>query len=366
MLSKIVTATIAASAMAAGLAVPALADGTASGGWQTLKLPGAGAWSAVDDISSAGGAQWAVVTGIGTGSGSVWENSGSGWSRASVPLPAGYGEPDIHAGSATDVWAFGLDYKSMDYSGGFDALHWNGSTWAAAGMFDHPNVVGAGNVNSALVFNPANVWAFTNGLGNLNALDGSAWHWNGTAWSRVNAPGPGLSCASALSPASIWACDGGSVAHWNGRSWTAMPVTSLLPSDEDFQQVNAVVAESPDNVYAVGDANGPNFSGPLVVLHWNGRIWAKVAAYADGDVSAAGAVSDGQGGLWLALTSAPGTLLHWTGAQLTKVSLPVPASTVTLDSIARTAAGAILAGGYLHPAGLPEGEGTPVLFTYTP
>lgn len=362
MLKKIATAMIAAGALATGLTVPALADGTVAGHWQTMQLPTVGkGWSYVASVAAAGGVRWAVVND--NGEDAVWKNSGAGWSRTSLPLPSGYGQSDIIAGSATDVWAFNLDVDSIDYSGGFDALHWNGSSWSAAGKLDSPNLNGAGYISSAIVFGPANVWAFTD-LGDTGA--GIAWHWNGGNWSRVNAPKAGLSCGSALSASSIWACDGTSIAHWNGRSWTAASVASLLPSDNNFQKVNAVVAESPHNVYAVGDANGQDNSGALVILHWNGRNWSKVAGYAGGDASPGSVVSDGHGGLWLAVTNAPGVLLHWTGTQLTSVRPPLAAGPVGLDSLARTSAGPLLIGGHIHAAGEPAGNGTPVLFTYTP
>jgi hypothetical protein len=368
MLKTFAAVTVAAGALTAGFAVPALAGGTTAGPataghWQTMKLPGVGPWSEVSDVTAAGGVEWAVASAYDNLGETVWKNSGSGWSPTALPLPKGYGGSNLRAGSAADAWAFSLDYDSIDYSGGFDVLHWNGGSWSADGHI--PNLSGAGRVTSAIVFGPADVWAFTNGDGG-DMKDGTAWHWNGRAWSQSTAPGAGLSCGSGVSGSSIWACDGTSVAHWNGTSWTATSVAGLLPSDNNFQRVNAVVAEAPDNVYAIGDANGQNYSGPLVLLHWNGRTWTKIASYGGGDVVPDGVASDGHGGLWLAVTGDPGTLLHWSGGQLTRIGLPIPASIVNLASVTRTSAGTLLIGGYIHPAGQPSGRGTPVLFTYTP
>jgi hypothetical protein len=358
MLRAGVTAVIAAGAVAAGLAGPALAAGPAPGGWRMVDLPQPG--GRVIEVAAAGGVQWAVVTNNSTEKTTVWANSGSGWSQTRLPV---YPPFDLglylRAGSAADVWAF-VPYTSgrSDGPAGFDAVHWNGAAWSSAGSFANPD--GGGSVNDAVVLGPADVWVFS--APGVRGT-GAAWHWNGSAWSRVSAPGTGLSCGSALSPSSIWACDGSAVAHWNGSSWTLTSVASmLLPADGSLDVVKAIVAESPDNVYAVGGGNAHSDLGPVVVLHWDGRAWTRIVSYGFGTITPFGVAGDGHGGLWWMTGPVYPAVLHWTGGKLIDVSLLIPIDAVDLYSLARTsAAGAMLLGGQLR-----SGAFGPVLVESSP
>jgi len=359
MLRMALMAVIAAGAVAAGLAVPALAAGPAGGGWRMVDLPQPD--GRVIEVAAAGGVQWAVVTNNTTEKTTVWDDSGSGWAQTTLPVyPAPFNLGlYLRAGSAADVWAF-IPYTSGRSAGpaGFDAVHWNGTAWSAAGSFANPD--GAGSVNDAIVLGPADVWAFS-GPGDRGT--GTAWHWNGSAWSRVSAPGTGLGCGSALSPNSIWACDGSSVAHWNGSSWTLTSVASmLLPAVGSLDAVNAIVAESPDNVYAVGDGNAHSDLGPVVVLHWDGRAWTRIVSYGFGTIAPFGVAGDGHGGLWWMMGPVFPSALHWTGGKLIDLNQPVPIDAVNLYSLARaSAAGAMLIGGQLR-----SGKYGPVVVEYTP
>jgi hypothetical protein len=358
MLRTTMTVMIAAGAIAAGLTGLAMAAPD-TGGWRTQELPQPG--GRVTEVAAAGGVQWAVVVDNLSRQSTVWRNSGSGWSRTTLPVqPVPFSPgPYLHAGSADDVWAFVPHTPPTSaVPTGFDVVHWNGIAWSAAGSLGNPG--GASSIDDAVVLGPADVWAFSDpGVRDT----GTAWHWNGTAWSRVTARGTGLGCGSALSASSIWACDGSSVAHWNGSSWTVTSVARLLvPALDRFTAVNAIVAESADNVYAVGDGNdnGRNSLGPVVLLHWDGKTWTRVASYGFGIIAPDAVCGDGRGGLWWTTSFGNPPLLHWTGGRLIQVSLPIEADGPSLDTMARTSAeGSMLVGGY-------SGRLGPVLLEYTP
>lgn len=89
-----------------------------------------------------------------------------------------------------------------------------------------------------------------------------------------------------------------------------------------------------------------------MVLHYNGHKWVRVAErlarFGPAEVS-----YDGDGGLWLTLgtlnnTSVP-TLVHYTDGRLIQATLPVNATTISVDSVARIPGTTQqLAGGFTH------------------
>jgi hypothetical protein len=214
------------------------------------------------------------------------------------------------ASSASDVWAFGLS----------GAVHWNGSKWVAAGS----DAV----ISDAIVFGPADVWAFSN--------DGGISRYNGRSWSPL-AGSSGLVSGNALSPTSVWAGGGSVVAHWNGRSWTRTSVAKLIP---DSAPVAVVYAASADSVYAITGTTEPGQSSYL--LHWNGRAWSRAATIPDGVFGPGDLTGDGSGGIWVDSLSAG--IMHYSHGRLTTARLPI--SGIAIKSLARIPGTAdILAGG---------------------
>jgi hypothetical protein len=201
----------------------------------------------------------------------------------------------------------------------------------------------AKQVGGAAVISRSNVWVFGEPV--VPGAGLGTWHYNGHTWKRVSS-GHGLQGGSALSASSVWAFGGASVAHWNGHTWTRTSVKSLLPARTTLNDpaVMAIYAASKNSVFAVGNGNTQDDGGPLVVLHYNGHAWSKVAQgsaakFAGSDVL--GQVApDGHGGLWIPVpgfSGAPSHLVHYSGGHLTAAALPVTTQA--------------LAGGFTHAAG---------------
>jgi hypothetical protein len=111
-------------------------------------------------------------------------------------------------------------------------------------------------------------------------------HWDGTAWHHVESPNTDevyneLAAVVAVSPNDVWAVgqysNHGSgdcqslIEHWDGTSWQQVPI------DEPgiASRLNAVTASGPDDVYAYGQY----FDGTLprtLVEHWDGSTWSLV------------------------------------------------------------------------------------------
>jgi len=348
----VASAVIAATAAAS---YPALAAPATAQTWHIVKQVHTGSFggfSAVTAVGKNGG--WAF------GQGSVptaWRRSGSTWTQ--VPFPGKSGEVVVvaRATSATNVWAF------TDYGTRSRALRWNGHSWSVEATFSR-------ELGGAVVFSPTNVWVFgqpyypSGGLG--------AWHYNGHTWSAV-ASGRGLEGGSALSANDIWAFDGSDVAHWNGHTWSRTSVAHLLPAKQELNgpAVTGVYAESPHNVYAIGNGNLEDEGGPIVILHYNGYQWSKVAEgnYGDGTQPDQEATSDGHGGLWIPMPFASdgqqSYLLHYSGGHLTQAGLPGGTSRMTVQDVALIpGTSAVLGAGESHAYQKPGTDVVAVLLQY--
>jgi hypothetical protein len=357
------TGHVAGAGHTADAARAAILTEAGSPSWRVVKdLPG-GVHGYV--VTAAGpGSEWAFG-GNGTGKPSAWENRGAGWSQ--VPFPGTAGEEVTAAGasSSSNVWVF-TDHVG-DEGGGVGAMRWNGRAWSSVGLWY------IGQIDSVAVLSPTDVWVFGAPM---------AWHWNGKGWWEVSATGGGplVDGGSARSADDAWVyggidgaaeAPGADVAHWNGRSWKNTSLARLLtvsrlgPGD-----VTAIYEQSPDSVYALGSASvyvsTSNPAGAdLILTHWNGSTWSRVAQD-PGLSSTSGTIAgDGRGGLWLAdvITLHGRALLHYavsrqgSDGKLTTVSMPSTA--VQVGSVAQIpGTGAALAGGYA----VPRQGGTPADF----
>ena len=345
---------------AAGLAGPARAAAitpASAPAWRVVKsVPGAD-FTAVAATGRAGG--WAFATSA-AGPGpapSAWRRSGSSWTR--VPFPGQRDEVVMaaQATSAGDVWAFTTGGSRSR------ALHWNGRAWSVQRTFTR-------QIGGAAVIGPGDVWVF--GQPVFPAASFGAWHYDGRTWSQV-ASGRGLEGGSGLSARDAWAFEGTDVAHWNGSAWSRTSVARLLPARQashlNDPAVTGVFEQSRDSVYATGNGNQQDDGGPVVLLHWNGRQWPKVAGglFGFGVQPVQQISSDGHGGLWLPMPGA-GTqksyLLHYAAGHLTAAALP-GATRTSIGTVSRVPGTAqVLAGGFTHAANQPATGDAGVLVQY--
>jgi hypothetical protein len=275
-----------------------------------------------DSVTAAGpDAEWLFATGNGVeDAATAWENTGGGWRQFRIGTASAESVTSATALSAHDVWAF-----INDGSAGGQAWRWNGSSWSAEHTFPRP-------VSGAIVLSDSDIWVFGYAIG-LSG-DTAPWHFNGRQWSRV--AGSQLAGGSASSPGDVWAYGGAYVARWTGNGWARTSLARFLPPLQpacggktcagylNEPAIDAVLALSPGNVYALADSNGQDNSGPWSVLHYNGHTWSRVSAQFQGGV-ADGLVPDGHGGLWISVTPGCcglGVIDHYTNGTVTTVPLP--------------------------------------------
>jgi len=313
--SPILLATAAASALALAPALPAAAaDIPAAASWHTsfqVAGPNFPEFTAVTATSSSNA--WAFEA-VGSKAPAAFRFNGSSWARQSFPGSSGDLVVSASASSASNVWAF--TFKGH-------VLRFNGTSWSKVKRFSK-------QIMSGLAISSTDVWVF-------GSPGAGTWHYNGSSWTR-SVSGKGLQVASALSASSIWAVGGTNVAHWNGRSWTKTSLARLLPRNTQLSHsfLAGVYAASATNVYVSASGGRQDEGGPLVLLHFNGSRWSKVAENTSLGGPAA-VIPDGRGGLWIPVdTGVPGsgTMEHFSHGTLTHVGLPFSPAHITLAGAA--------------------------------
>jgi hypothetical protein len=279
-----------------------------------------------------------------------------------VPTPNEPGATDsilvsVSAVSAIDVWAVGSTQNP--YSTLIE--HWNGSAWNIVAGASVP-CTGC-NANSALssvaARSPADAWAvgsYTDGTADLTLIE----HWNGSVWQQVPSPSPGvgvggfpavsrLSSVSAVSASNAWtvgsydipnvpypgvAVDRTLILHWNGRVWSKVASPNRKTSGFDNNDLTGVSAHRGD-AWAVGYYfNARAHAGRTLTEHWNGKKWTIVPspnpppAYYPAALLGVTTISGSSAwavGWWFHPNGAQRTfLMHWNGRRWRQVASPNP------------------------------------------
>jgi hypothetical protein len=283
--------------------------------------------------------------------------SGGKWRRE--PFPSRKNEQVITASATSprDVWAF-----TQGLSGPSRVLHFDGKGWSVVRTFTNA-------IADATVLSVNDVWVYGDPAVPHFLASLGVWHYNGSTWRQVSKTIQG---GSALSATDAWGFNGVDVEHWNGNRWTATSVKALLPPAApgglNDPKVVGVLALSPSSVYAIGNGTAQDEGGPVVVLHYDGLRWTKLATGGFGYGPAPEISSDGRGGLWLPMNGPVGGtshLVHYAAGRLTTATLPVPAPKITIVSVAHVPGTTRqFAGGYTHASGDRGTNVVAVLLTY--
>jgi hypothetical protein len=253
---------------------------------------------------------------------------GTAWRTVTLPeaatattAEAGIGA--VTASSASNAWVFDLHGTgSVDYT---TALHWTGKGWAPPARLD-------ADIDAAVAPSASDAWAF--GAPASDPQAGYVAHFNGKTWSHASFPVQ-VESASALSARDIWV--GGSVGpatgpsavieHWDGEAWHETPVPSLGIPPGSWTSVS-VTAVTPRDAWAEVATLG-NGAQSSYLLHWTGKVWARVALSCAG-TAVSPVAPDGHGGVWLATSAvladrSTAWFCHDTNGHWTKSAVPVHA-----------------------------------------
>ena len=210
----------------------------------------------------------------------IERTTGTIWTAVAAPDVGTSAELEgVAAASPTQAWAVGEGSNGLPL-----ILAWNGASWRSQAL-PTPPTGGSGNLVSVAVISPTDVIA----LGAWNTKTTSTpitYRWNGSSWKATVFVLPPMCARNSDQLTSISAIPGtsGAVAvgecygsseqpivyRLSGHYWTK----ALLPAPK-AGQLNAVSAESPTNIWAVGNSL-VGFDPPLAE-HWNGATWTVVS-----------------------------------------------------------------------------------------
>ena len=214
---------------------------------------------------------------------------GSAWTR--IPSP-NVGDQDnelsaVSVRSGSNAWAVGSAEDPAEVPKTL-IEHWNGHAWT---VVPSPNEGGAADENhlsDVRAFSATDVWA----VGGSTSNGTLTMHRDAAGWSIVPAPDvAGRHCSLAAVtgvPGSsrrfaVGSCvdqtTGDSrtlIERWNGTGWTIVP----SPAPGVSSTLTDVVAVSGHELWAVGDSRAPGLPGPTtgLTIRWNGHGWSEVAS----------------------------------------------------------------------------------------
>jgi hypothetical protein len=258
----------------------------------------------------------------------------TGWRRYRVPVK---GQANLDAAAAPgrgDAWAGGFTIHNSSSSargrrdGGSPASRRELSRLTAPGL----STSGRSAAGDRAAGRAAPASASCPLVGFLDTL---LLHWNGRTWSRVAAPDVArINYLSAAGPSSAWASGDCGLLGWNGKSWQLasfpMPAPSLQPAPA------AVVDVSPGDAWLLGSTLDvtQNVLGSFVD-HWNGHRWQSVtlpaALHLASGTTLTAIGAHGPRDVWIAGTAPEGSpsslrtkivLLHWNGRSWRRLAQP--------------------------------------------
>lgn len=307
-------------------------------------VPAAVDGAAPDDV-------WVVGTHYEGGAGIPYANrwDGDAWEATTIEFveEANSGFHDVAAVAGGGAWAVGNLRASEPIVQRFDGSAWTDVVVPSMG-FETAELLGVTAPDEATV----------TAVG--RALDGRRWRtlvieWDGTSWDVIDVPTPPTADATlrgvdASGPADMWAV-GWSVARGgrhrtlalrsDGTSWTAVATPNPGVGDHVLSAVATIGA---DDAWAVGwSVDGDSGDRPLV-LRWDGDAWAFVTLPAiGGRVQLTDVTASGPDDVWVAGRATDETqtfaslLLHWDGREWRRVPTPdVGADDDTLAGVAVT------------------------------
>jgi hypothetical protein len=331
---RLTPATLAATILAGVLSLaPPPAGGATCQSWDPTSSPGNGQ-DVLDDVAAPSACNaWAVGYSDANPSSRFAEIihfDGESWDLQAVPLPADETELlGVDAASDTAAWAVG------DISRPTRPLveRWSGTAWRRPALPAVPNGSFLIGVSARTA---TDVWAV--GRKHSGGVDRTfAMHWNGTAWKVVATPNPSsgdnqLNAVVAIGPNDVWAAGNGQspsklLLHWDGTAWKQFDTPSPGPGE-----YAGLAATASNDVWVVGDYFDATLAlqHPLI-KHWNGTAW-RGATLPDvpGDIFMNDISAASPGSVWAVGTH--GVILHWAGASWTQQ--PADGTDPTLSGVA--------------------------------
>jgi hypothetical protein len=223
------------------------------------------------------------------GAAGISEADCAGWIQ--VPSP-NIGSSDntlaaVTAAAVDDIWAVGQYAPDINPNMTLTLIqHFDGSSWR---VVSSPNVGDRANALLAASAAAGTVWAVgyyvdPTSLSPRSLIES----WNGTSWSIVRHPDPGVMShlfgVSALASNNVWVVGdtqdstgifGVLIEHFDGARWSL--VMGANPGVTG-NHLNSVSALSANDVWAVGQTFGLDSPDGALIEHFDGTSWSSVAS----------------------------------------------------------------------------------------
>lgn len=267
--------------------------------------------------------------------------NGRRWTAVPNPLAVGTQLSGVAATSARNAWAVGTSLHGAPV-----ILRWDGIKWREVA-----SPVRFGQLTGVAVSSMRNAWAvgylITPGKGSCANCRTITLHWNGSRWSKVPSPEPGMLQGVAIASArSAWAVgtgpQGAMILRWTGARW--VHVASHSAGD-----LTAVAALSASSAWAVGNRTGS------LIERWNGRTWKQVRSATSRYLDLIGVSAESPTDIWAVGDQGGGIVtMHWNGKSWKIVkspTVPYNAHGHGLNSVATISAKDAWAVGYYGGGG---------------
>ncbi|MGW0757429.1 hypothetical protein ACWD1Y_13210 [Streptomyces sp. NPDC002814] len=205
---------------------------------------------------------------------------GAAWKRAELPLrlakDAEFSNMHLDASGPGNVWLFAsqLKFSTDDFEGTSTAMRWDGRRWRTTSV-DF-------SVSDVAVLAPDDVWALNAGS---ETTDADLLHWDGKRWSGHDLPTDQANALAANGPDDIWAVgfrdDQPATVHFDGKKWRSVPAPEFRrpePDSEDDASLWDIVAVSRNEVWTFGThryRKGEEDLDTGIALRWDGHRWRK-------------------------------------------------------------------------------------------
>jgi hypothetical protein len=263
----------------------------------------------------------------GAGTPVLYRWNGRRWRTISRPGRPGSSAASVAASSARNVWAVIAGEAAID--------HWDGRSWSRF-SFGQPARV---EIDGLITTGRKDAWAFAY---DNQARQETAFHYDGSGWTGTRLSvslGGGSSAllASSSSRSDVWAWAYDTrqhrwvALHFNGHAWRVIRLPAgLLPAGRTVLP-EQMLAESSGSVWGTVYAASGGSRGPVVLVHWNGRTWHRVAGRLPAGSLTGPVAPDGHGGLWLGAQRPAGGafLAHYRHGRWSRSAIPGGRVTVT-------------------------------------
>jgi hypothetical protein len=233
--------------------------------------------------------------------------TGTEFTRVPIQEPSGE-QVEVNAVddiSPDNAWLVGTHFPGGIGANGANGRilieHWNGTKWSTVPSPDP--ATGARDqdtLNAIAGSEPDDLWAAGNALNEEKGrIELVFEHYNGKDWTLTPTPTPEnggeeeepaqfASGITVIGPEDVWAVGTEEshithetlAAHWNGKEWSLVPTPQIVARERAQNQLTAVSAVGPDEVFASGFADNVEGAHEFVpgVLRFNGTKWTAVKA----------------------------------------------------------------------------------------